>query len=263
MFLIAQHWGCDSRLNWLLKPSDVITAGLNLLKYIYWLNTLMCATCWQRLWWMCVFDVHSAVLTFPRSTPWSRRLALENNIQTFAWLAGWSVPSSHHCPQARLTSSCHRHSAHRGMCPYALHGLGRLTQRHRSLTSNLLPNWVIPLTAASKLHFCCFFSSPLLLHLQHWCLNGFPLIASPRPWLNGDGASLRPQGAPRCIPSVHAAQSGETRIGEASVSGREGNPAQRGTTEIRRYPMQQHRRARYSSSGRQQLIWLYSCRWSW
>ena len=160
MFLIVQHWGCDSRLNWLLKPSDVITAGLNLLKYIYWLNTLMCATCWQRLWWMCVFDVHSAVLTFPRSTPWSRRLALENNIQTFAWLAGWSVPSSHHCPQARLTSSCHRHSAHRGMCPYALHGLGRLTQRHRSLTSNLLPNWVIPLTAASKLHFCWFFFLP-------------------------------------------------------------------------------------------------------
>lgn len=38
------------------------------------------------------------------------------------------------------------------------------------------------------------------------------------------------------------------------MSGREGNPAQRGTTEIRRYLMQQHRRARYSSSGRLVII---------
>lgn len=158
MFMIAQHWGCDSRLNWFLKISDVITAGFNLLKYIYWLNTLMCTTCWQWLWWMCVFDVHSAVLTFPRSAPWSRRLVLENNIQTFAWFAGWSVPSSHHCPQS--TSQVHVIDiAPTEACGlYALHSLGRLTQRHRSLTSNLLPNWVIPLSAASKLHFCCFFS---------------------------------------------------------------------------------------------------------
>ncbi len=146
-------------------------------------------------------------------------------------------------------------AAHRGMYPYTLEVLGRATQRLHSLTGNLL---LTPLSTASKLHFCfsdVFF--PPLPHLQCWCVDRPPLIASPRPWFNGDrDASLRPRGATGCIPNGHAALESHGWERHQCVGGR-GNPAQRGTTEIRRYSMQQHRRAllqQLRSSA--ELIWI-------
>lgn len=141
------------------------------------------------------------------------------------------------------------------MCPYALHGLGRLTQRHHSLTSNLLPNWVIPLSAASKLHFCCFFFflslSSYICSVGAW--TGFHWLPRRAPDWTGTVYLWGRRGLYAAY-QAFTQHAPETRIGEASVSGREGNPAQRGTTEIRRYPMQQHRRARNSSSGRLVII---------
>lgn len=81
---------------------------------------------------------------------------------------------------------------------------------HHSLTSNILLNWVIPLSTASKLHFCFwdFFSSPptsagrVRGQAATYCLAA-ALIE------RGQDASLRPHEAISCIPNGRRGCTGE------------------------------------------------------
>lgn len=139
-----------------------------------------------------------------------------NNSHTFSWSAGWSVPSSNHDPQVNIRVPTEA-------CVPTYFRLGEADTEASPPEGNLLLNWVIPLNAASKLHFCFWggFFSPLP-HLQCWCVDGLPLIASLRPWLNGNDVSPRPHGAIRCIPNGHAERTREPWIKKHQwVGGRE------------------------------------------
>lgn len=90
------------------------------------------------------------------------------------------------------------------MCPH-IQGLWRATVRHHSLTSNLLLNWALSLSTASKLHFCCRDAFPLP-HPRGCCLDRLPTDCLAAAVIEqGCGASLRPRGAIGCIPNGRAA----------------------------------------------------------
>lgn len=111
-------------------------------------------------------------------------------------------PITAHRPRQRFRSTSQ--SAHSAWhVSIYIRGWGRVTQRHRPLTGNLLPNWVIPLCAASKLHLCflrCFFSCPptSAVSVCGWASTDCLVAALIE---RGRDASLRPHGAIGCIPN--------------------------------------------------------------
>lgn len=197
--------------------------------------------------------LHSAVLTFPRSVPWSR---CWNRQITSTLLPDLQFEVSHrsitaHSPPQRLRSTSERPQKH---VPVHVRGLGRPTQRpdQQSITQ-LSHSSQHCLQIAFLLSRWFFFSPSHICSVAAW--TGFH-------WL------------PRCDliewgtmylwgrMGLYAAYQTDTQHaleshGEAWVSGREGNPAQHSTTEIPRYSVQQHRWAllqQLRSSA--ELIWI-------
>lgn len=159
----------------------------------------------------------------------------------------WSVPLSPSQPSEVQFSVSGTERQHRHVSIH-IRGLSLgATQKHQSPTTHLLVNGVIPLNAASKLHFCFrekkFLSSPPtsaagLVRGQ----ASTDCLAAGRDWMGT--RCISEAGDIDCIPNGYTARTGEHWMRRASMSGREGNSAQQGTTEIRRNSMQQqHRRA--------------------
>lgn len=113
---------------------------------------------------------------------------------------------------------------------------------HHSLTSNILLNWVIPLSTASKLHFCFwdfFFLPSHICWASAW--TGCHLL--PRCSFDWTGTRCISKATRGYKLHTKRAQRMHWRATEALLSGREGNPAQRGSTETRQYSLQRHGRA--------------------